>query len=145
MCGWVDVPGGHLPWVHCVGPCGEHDGAVGCRSCVPPVHDPDVRECEYMRLPVIFPRADDFPTQLGTNWACTLIGLLGLLLAPSPFLFYKYGRAIRSKSKFSPSPVRIPSGLPVVRCTDRATVQDLLIAAELEAEEALAAKEKQEV
>ncbi|EPS94316.1 hypothetical protein FOMPIDRAFT_1026243 [Fomitopsis schrenkii] len=62
---------------------------------------------------------------LGTNWACTLIGLLGLLLAPSPFLFYKYGRVIRSKSKFSPSP-------------------DLLIAVELEAE-ALAGKEKQDV
>ncbi|TFY57696.1 hypothetical protein EVJ58_g6869 [Rhodofomes roseus] len=64
---------------------------------------------------------------LGINWACTLIGLLGLLLAPSPFLFYKYGALIRSKSKFSPSP-------------------DLLIAEELAAEaRASAGKEKQEV
>ncbi|KAH9941408.1 MFS polyamine transporter [Amylocystis lapponica] len=41
---------------------------------------------------------------LGVNWACTLIGLLGLLMAPSPFLFYKYGPWIRSKSTFAPSP-----------------------------------------
>jgi MFS transporter, DHA1 family, multidrug resistance protein len=41
-------------------------------------------------------------TALGINWACTLIGLIGLLLAPSPFLFYKYGARIRSKSKFAP-------------------------------------------
>ena len=47
--------------------------------------------------------------RLGINWACTLIGLLGLLLAPSPFLFYKYGAWVRSKSKFSPCPVRCPS------------------------------------
>ncbi|OSX62324.1 hypothetical protein POSPLADRAFT_1143698 [Postia placenta MAD-698-R-SB12] len=42
---------------------------------------------------------------LGINWACTLIGLLGLLLAPIPFLFYRYGAYIRAKSTFSPSPV----------------------------------------
>ncbi|KAI0946742.1 hypothetical protein AcW1_010117 [Taiwanofungus camphoratus] len=54
---------------------------------------------------------------LGINWACTLIGLLGLLLAPSPFLFYRYGARIRAKSRFSPSP-------------------DLLITKELEEQEA---------
>lgn len=41
-------------------------------------------------------------TKLGVNWACTLLGLIGLLLAPSPFLFYKYGARIRAKSKFAP-------------------------------------------
>ena len=40
--------------------------------------------------------------RLGINWACTLIGFCALLLAPSPFLFYKFGPAIRSRSKFSP-------------------------------------------
>ncbi|KAF5313645.1 hypothetical protein D9611_010182 [Ephemerocybe angulata] len=39
---------------------------------------------------------------LGVNWACTLIGLLMLLFVPAPFLFYKYGPKIRSKSKFAP-------------------------------------------
>jgi len=58
-------------------------------------------------------------TGLGINWACTLVGLVGLLLAPSPFLFYKYGAKIREKSKFAP-------------CLD------LKIAKELEAEEKLA-------
>ncbi|CCM06389.1 uncharacterized protein FIBRA_08648 [Fibroporia radiculosa] len=56
---------------------------------------------------------------LGVNWAGTLIGLLGLLLAPSPFLFYRYGAWIRTKSRFAQCP-------------------DLLIAEELKAEAAAA-------
>ncbi|KAH9944642.1 MFS general substrate transporter [Amylocystis lapponica] len=58
--------------------------------------------------------------KLGIQWACTLIGLLGLLLAPMPFLFYKYGARLRSNSKYAPS-------------------TDLLIAEELAAEAAIAA------
>ncbi|PCH37698.1 MFS polyamine transporter [Wolfiporia cocos MD-104 SS10] len=53
--------------------------------------------------------------KLGISWASTLLGLLGLLLAPSPFLFYRYGTIIRSKSNF-------------------ATCPDLIIAEELKAE-----------
>ncbi|KAF5351226.1 hypothetical protein D9756_008160 [Leucocoprinus leucothites] len=41
-------------------------------------------------------------TAMGVNWACTLIGLVGLLFLPSPFLFYKYGARIREKSRFAP-------------------------------------------
>ncbi|KAG5644441.1 hypothetical protein DXG03_008536 [Asterophora parasitica] len=41
-------------------------------------------------------------TNMGVNWALTLFGLFGLLLAPSPFLFYRYGAQIRSRSKFAP-------------------------------------------
>ncbi|KAF8191270.1 MFS polyamine transporter [Pholiota molesta] len=41
-------------------------------------------------------------TNLGVNWACTLIGLLALLFVPCPFLFYKYGPQIRMRSTFSP-------------------------------------------
>ncbi|KAJ7585357.1 MFS polyamine transporter [Mycena floridula] len=40
--------------------------------------------------------------KLGINWACTLVGLIGLLFVPSPFLFYKYGPWIRGSSKFAP-------------------------------------------
>ncbi|KAG7450861.1 MFS general substrate transporter [Guyanagaster necrorhizus] len=39
---------------------------------------------------------------LGINWASTLIGLIGVVLAPSPFLFYKFGKQIRKHSKFAP-------------------------------------------
>ena len=42
--------------------------------------------------------------RLGINWACTLIGFCALLLAPSPFLFFRYGTRVRAKSKFSPCP-----------------------------------------
>ncbi|RDB16604.1 hypothetical protein Hypma_002799 [Hypsizygus marmoreus] len=41
-------------------------------------------------------------TNLGVNWASTLLGLIALLLAPSPFFFYKYGPRIRSRSTFAP-------------------------------------------
>ncbi|KAJ7171197.1 major facilitator superfamily domain-containing protein [Mycena filopes] len=40
--------------------------------------------------------------KLGVNWASTLLAGIGLLLAPSPFLFYKYGARIRANSKFAP-------------------------------------------
>ncbi|KAF8205974.1 multidrug transporter [Mycena galopus ATCC 62051] len=43
-----------------------------------------------------------FFTNLGVHWAATLLGGVGLLLLPSPFLFYKYGARIRSNSKFAP-------------------------------------------
>ncbi|KAK7052563.1 MFS general substrate transporter [Favolaschia claudopus] len=43
-----------------------------------------------------------FFTNVGVNFAATILGLVGLLLLPSPFLFYKYGARIRAKSKFAP-------------------------------------------
>ncbi|KAK9378018.1 major facilitator superfamily domain-containing protein [Kockiozyma suomiensis] len=39
---------------------------------------------------------------LGVQWAGTLLGCIGLLLAPVPFLFYKYGRSLRKASKYAP-------------------------------------------
>jgi len=49
--------------------------------------------------------------QLEVSWACTLIGLTGLLFAPSPFLFYKYGPRIRAHSNFAPCIVCLTSFL----------------------------------
>ncbi|KAJ7744058.1 major facilitator superfamily domain-containing protein [Mycena maculata] len=40
--------------------------------------------------------------QLGINYATTLLGGIGLLLTPMPFLFYKYGSRIPESSKFAP-------------------------------------------
>ncbi|KAF7335784.1 MFS general substrate transporter [Mycena venus] len=65
-------------------------------------------------------------SRLGVNWACTLLGGVGLVLAPSPFLFYKYGARIRANSKFAP-------------CTD------LKIAQILAGEKAFAEEEKMAV
>ncbi len=39
---------------------------------------------------------------LGINWAGTLLGGVALILAPMPFLFYKYGQRIRTESCFAP-------------------------------------------
>ncbi|KAI9630150.1 hypothetical protein KEM48_012180 [Puccinia striiformis f. sp. tritici PST-130] len=38
---------------------------------------------------------------LGTQWACTLTGCFALIICFSPFVFYKYGGRLRSRSKFS--------------------------------------------
>jgi len=40
---------------------------------------------------------------MGVQWASTLIGCVALVLAPLPFLFYKYGARIRARSKFAPA------------------------------------------
>ncbi|KZV63930.1 MFS polyamine transporter [Peniophora sp. CONT] len=66
-----------------------------------------------------------FTTQMyhgmGIQWASTLIGLVALVLAPIPFLFFKYGARIRASSKFAPG-------------------VDLKIAAEIEEEKAAVEK-----
>ena len=41
-------------------------------------------------------------TKMGVNWAATLLGLIGLLLTPAPFLFYRFGARIRAHSTFAP-------------------------------------------
>ena len=38
---------------------------------------------------------------LTIKWASTLVGCLGALMIPMPFLFYKYGAAIRKRSKYA--------------------------------------------
>ncbi|KAF2675311.1 MFS general substrate transporter [Microthyrium microscopicum] len=40
---------------------------------------------------------------LGVGGAGSLIGGIGVLLMPIPFIFYKYGAAIRARSKFAPT------------------------------------------
>ena len=42
-------------------------------------------------------------TALGVGGGGSLIGGVAVLLAPIPFLFWKYGKAIRVKSKFAPT------------------------------------------
>lgn len=40
---------------------------------------------------------------LGVGGGASLIGGVGVLLAPIPFIFYRYGETIRKKSKFAPT------------------------------------------
>lgn len=39
--------------------------------------------------------------KLGVAWAASLLGFLTLAMVPVPFLFYSYGKKIRSFSGFS--------------------------------------------
>jgi MFS transporter, DHA1 family, multidrug resistance protein len=45
---------------------------------------------------------------LGVGGGGSLIGGVAVLLAPIPFVFYKYGRAIRIKSRFAPTEDKAP-------------------------------------
>jgi hypothetical protein len=46
-----------------------------------------------------------FGTQLyegvGFQWASSLLALLTVIMTPFPFIFFKYGSAIREKSRFA--------------------------------------------
>lgn len=45
--------------------------------------------------------------KLGVHWAAALPGFLALACAPAPFLFYKYGGALREKCKYASEAARI--------------------------------------
>jgi DHA1 family multidrug resistance protein-like MFS transporter len=38
---------------------------------------------------------------MGTNWAGLLLAGVGFVLIPVPFLFFKYGKRIRTHSKYA--------------------------------------------
>ncbi|RMZ92439.1 hypothetical protein DV736_g333, partial [Chaetothyriales sp. CBS 134916] len=42
-------------------------------------------------------------TALGVGGGASLIGGVGIVLSPIPFIFYRYGRTIREKSRFAPT------------------------------------------
>lgn len=41
--------------------------------------------------------------KLGDQWASSLLAFLALAMLPFPFLFFKYGKRLRNKSKFAVS------------------------------------------
>ena len=42
-----------------------------------------------------------FYKNMGVHWTLTVLACLSALLAPIPYIFYKYGHVIRKKSKFA--------------------------------------------
>lgn len=38
---------------------------------------------------------------LGTHWAITLLACISTLMAPIPYVFYRYGHVIRQRSKYA--------------------------------------------
>ncbi|QRV75562.1 major facilitator superfamily transporter [Ceratobasidium sp. AG-Ba] len=66
---------------------------------------------------------------LGDQWACMVFAFLALACTPIPFLFYRYGPAIRARSKFSVSPPT-SAGNPVPEIIERELERE----AEVEAE-----------
>ena len=37
---------------------------------------------------------------LGINWSCTILGILGLVFGTIPYIFIRYGPALRARSVF---------------------------------------------
>lgn len=64
---------------------------------------------------------------LGDQWACMVFAFLALLCTPMPFLFYRFGPAIRSRSKFS---VSSPMGDPVPQVVERELEREAEVQAE---------------
>jgi len=58
-----------------------------------------LRSAAGAAFPLFTPQMFD---RLGTQWACTLLAGLMLLLAPIPYVFRRYGARIRARSKFAP-------------------------------------------
>lgn len=40
---------------------------------------------------------------LGAEWASSLVGFVALLLMPIPFVLYKFGPALRNRSRYAPT------------------------------------------
>jgi hypothetical protein len=36
---------------------------------------------------------------IGPNWSLTIVGIVGTIMAPVPFVLYKYGHKVRAMSK----------------------------------------------
>ncbi|PCH34693.1 MFS general substrate transporter [Wolfiporia cocos MD-104 SS10] len=47
--------------------------------------------------------------KLNPRWASTLLGCIAVLMGPIPFVLYRFGSTIRSKSKFSPTKLPAPT------------------------------------
>ena len=51
-------------------------------------------------------------TGMGIQWAATLLGCVAAVLAPIPFIFYRYGGKIRAKSAYAPTAPQAPALTP---------------------------------
>lgn len=49
----------------------------------------------------------DMYKNLGIHWASSIPAFLALACVPSPYLFYKYGEAVRMKCKFAAEAARV--------------------------------------
>jgi len=73
---------------------------------------------------------------MGIGWATSTIGFVALALAPTSFLFFRYGKRIRQRSEFAPCIVSALLPPPVSPCPPRAH-QDLKIAKQRTEERAI--------
>lgn len=61
---------------------------------------------------------------LGVGGGGSLIGGVAVLLAPIPFIFYKYGESLRKKSKFAPTPDMKDKAIDTEVCVEKADTKN---------------------
>ena len=68
---------------------------------------------------------------MGIQYAATLLGCVAAVLAPIPFIFYRYGAKIRAKSKYAPTapPPAPGSGSSAEEEEEKETGNDTALAA----------------
>lgn len=66
---------------------------------------------------------------LGIQYAATLLGCIAVVLAPIPFIFYKYGAKIRQKSKYAPTAPPAPASGSSTEEEEKETANDTALAA----------------
>ncbi|KAH3668812.1 hypothetical protein OGAPHI_002567 [Ogataea philodendri] len=64
--------------------------------------------------------------KLGVNYACLLLAMLALLLAPAPLFFYKFGSKLRQRSKLEVVNVRLSNRLVLLWLVDNNGVRKSL-------------------
>lgn len=82
---------------------------------------------------------------MGIQWAGTLLGCVAVVLAPIPFVFYKYGAQIRQKSAYAPTAP--PTGLARAPSTsgddEKEDANDTALAAVIARRDSVAGEPKQ--
>ena len=66
---------------------------------------------------------------MGIQYAATLLGCVAAVLAPIPFIFYRYGAKIRAKSKYAPTAPPAPGSGSSAEEEEKETGNDTALAA----------------
>ena len=89
----------------CIGYSGQRNSQIHTWGCLSTFHCTKyvmMCACDRLATITILHKLTFIPVYdaLGIGWATSLLGFLSLGMVPIPFLFLKYGPAIRAKSKY---------------------------------------------
>lgn len=86
----------------CISFCGKWVGSVFHVSCISIIHVTG-KDTPWCVINVILKLVLQMYEHMGIAWASSLLGFLSLVLVPIPWVFFKYGPFLRSRSRFRKS------------------------------------------